>query len=125
MANKIEAKLIAQKIGLPIIPGSEDSLKSFSEAKLVASKIGYPVIIKSTNGGGGRGIKVVTKEKDLKNNYLMAKKEAEQSFGNDDVYIEKYLANPRHIEVQVIGDGSGNLIHIEKENVLFKEEIKK
>ena len=112
MANKIEAKLIAQKIGLPIIPGSEDSLKSFSEAKLVASKIGYPVIIKSTNGGGGRGIKVVTKEKDLKNNYLMAKKEAEQSFGNDDVYIEKYLANPRHIEVQVIGDGSGNLIHI-------------
>ncbi len=112
MANKIEAKLIAQKIGLPIIPGSEDSLKSFSEAKSVASKIGYPVIIKSTNGGGGRGIKVVTKEKDLKNNYLMAKKEAEQSFGDDDVYIEKYLSNPRHIEVQIIGDGEGNLIHV-------------
>ena len=70
-------------------------------------------------------LKLLQKKKDLKNNYLMAKKEAEQSFGNDDVYIEKYLANPRHIEVQVIGDGSGNLIHIGERECSIQEEIKK
>ncbi len=112
MANKIEAKSIAKSVGLPILPGSNENVSDFSQAKLIAERLGYPIIIKSTNGGGGRGIKVVLKEKDLKNNFLLAKKEAEQSFGNGDVYIEKFLLNPRHIEVQVLSDNFGNIIHL-------------
>ncbi len=112
MANKIKAKSLAKKIGLPVIPGSEKNLENYKDAKSIASNIGYPVIIKSTNGGGGRGIKIVGDEKDLKSNFLLAKKEAEQCFGNDEVYIEKFLKNPRHIEVQIAGDSSGKIIHI-------------
>ena len=112
MANKIKAKSLAQKIGLPTIPGSKKNLENYKEAKEIADQISYPVIIKSTNGGGGRGIKIVYEEKNLKSNFQMAKKEAEQCFGNDEVYIEKFLENPRHIEVQVIGDSFGNVIHI-------------
>ena len=112
MANKIEAKSIAKKVGLPILPGSSDNVLDYLEAKSIAEDIGYPVIIKSTNGGGGRGIKVVLKEKELKNSFLLAKKEAELSFGSDQVYIEKYLRNPRHIEIQVLCDNHGNAIHL-------------
>tara|TARA_A100001011_G_scaffold314990_1_gene333441 strand:+ start:5739 stop:7073 length:1335 start_codon:yes stop_codon:yes gene_type:complete len=112
MANKIEAKSIAKKVGLPILPGSSDNVLDYLEAKSIAEDIGYPVIIKSTNGGGGRGIKVVLKEKELKNNFLLAKREAELSFGSNQVYIEKYLCNPRHIEIQVLCDNHGNAIHL-------------
>ncbi len=112
MANKIKAKALAKKIGLPVIPGSEKNIENYKHAKLTANSIGYPIIIKSTNGGGGRGIKIVEEEKHLKTNFLLAKKEAEQCFGNDDVYIEKFLKNPRHIEVQIMGDASGKIIHI-------------
>ena len=112
MANKIEAKSIAKNIGLPTLPGSKQNIKDYIEAKEVSENIGYPVIIKSTNGGGGRGIKVVLKEKELKSNFLLAKKEAEQSFGNGDVYIEKFLSNPRHIEVQILSDSFGNIVHL-------------
>ncbi len=112
MANKIEAKSIAKKIGLPTLPGSKDNVSDYSEAKFIAEKIGYPVIIKSTNGGGGRGIKVVLNEKELKNNFLLARKEAEQSFGNGDLYIEKYLLKPRHIEIQIMSDKHGNILHL-------------
>ena len=111
MANKIKAKALAKKIGLPIIPGSDNNIENLNEAKKVSEKIGYPVIIKSTNGGGGRGIKIVKNENELKNLEL-AKKEAEQSFGNNEVYIEKYIQNPRHIEIQIIGDKFGNIIHL-------------
>ena len=112
MANKIKAKALAKKIGLPIIPGSENNIENLNEAKKVSEKIGYPVIIKSTNGGGGRGIKIVKNENELKKNLELAKKEAEQSFGNNEVYIEKYIQNPRHIEIQIIGDKFGNIIHL-------------
>ena len=112
MANKIEAKSIAKKVGLPILPGSSGNVLNYLEAKSIAESIGYPIIIKSTNGGGGRGIKVVLKEKELKNNFLLAKKEAELSFGSDQVYIEKYLSNPRHIEIQILCDNQGNAIHL-------------
>ena len=112
MANKIKAKELAKKIGLPIIPGSEKNIENLRDAKKVSEKIGYPVIIKSTNGGGGRGIKIVNSENQLKKNLELAKKEAEQSFGNNEVYIEKYIKNPRHIEIQIIGDRHGNIIHL-------------
>ncbi len=112
MSDKVKAKNFAKEIGLPIIPGSKKNIKSYSEAKTISKEIGYPVLIKASNGGGGRGIKKVFEEKDLKDNFLLAKKETIQSFGNDNVYIEKFIENPKHIEVQIIGDESGNLIHI-------------
>ena len=112
MANKIKAKALAKKIGLPIIPGSDKNIENLKDAKKISEKIGYPVIIKSTNGGGGRGIKIAKNGNELKKNLELARKEAEQSFGNDEVYIEKYIQNPRHIEVQIIGDKFGNILHL-------------
>ena len=112
MANKIKAKSLAEKIGLPIIPGSTKNIETLKDAKKISEKIGYPIIIKSTNGGGGRGIKIVKNENELKKNLELARKEAEQSFGNNEVYIEKYIQNPRHIEIQIIGDKFGNIIHL-------------
>ena len=112
MSNKIKAKDFAVKIGLPIVPGSKKNIKDLAEAKAIAGEIGYPILIKATNGGGGRGIKKVFKEKELKENLSLARKEAVQSFGNDEVYIEKLIENPRHIEVQIIGDSFGNVIHV-------------
>ena len=112
MSNKIKAKDFAVKIGLPIVPGSKKNIKDLTEAKAIAGEIGYPILIKATNGGGGRGIKKVFKEKELKENLSLARKEAVQSFGNDEVYIEKLIENPRHIEVQIIGDSFGNVIHV-------------
>ena len=112
MANKIKAKSLAEKIGLPIIPGSTKNIETLKDAKKISENFGYPIIIKSTNGGGGRGIKIVKNEKELKKNLELARKEAEQSFGNNEVYIEKYIQNPRHIEIQIIGDKFGNIIHL-------------
>ena len=112
MANKIKAKNFAKSLGLPIIPGSSKNVKSLTEAKNIAKDLGYPILIKASNGGGGRGIKKVFDEHTLKDNFLLAKQEAVQSFGNDNVYIEKFIENPRHIEVQIIGDKNGRMIHI-------------
>ncbi len=112
MSDKVKAKNFAKEIGLPIIPGSKKNIKNYSEAKNISKEIGYPILIKASNGGGGRGIKKVFGESDLKDNFLLAKKETTQSFGNDNVYIEKFIENPKHIEVQIIGDESGNLIHV-------------
>ena len=112
MANKINAKSLAKSAGLPVIPGSEKNIETLDEAKSIAEEIGYPVMIKSTNGGGGRGIKIVKNQNELKKNLKLAKTEAEQSFGNGDVYIEKYIDNPRHIEIQIIGDKFGNIVHL-------------
>lgn len=112
MANKIKAKNFAKSLGLPIIPGSSKNVKSLTEAKNIAKDLGYPILIKASNGGGGRGIKKVFEEHMLKDNFFLAKQEAVQSFGNDNVYIEKLIENPRHIEVQIIGDKNGRMIHI-------------
>jgi acetyl-CoA carboxylase biotin carboxylase subunit len=112
MANKINAKFLAKSVGLPVIPGSEKNIETLHEAKSIAEEIGYPIMIKSTNGGGGRGIKIVKNQNELKKNLKLAKTEAEQSFGNGDVYIEKYIDNPRHIEIQIIGDRFGNVVHL-------------
>ena len=112
MSNKVEAKNFANDIGLPVIPGSSKNIKNYNEAKTISKEIGYPILVKASNGGGGRGIKKVYDEKELKDNFLLARKEAIQSFGNDNLYIEKFIENPRHIEVQIIGDQNGNLIHI-------------
>lgn len=112
MGDKIEAKLTAKKLGIPVVPGSDGEVKDPAEAKRVATEIGYPVIIKAASGGGGRGMKVAENEKDVEEALLTARSEAGAAFGDDAVYIEKYLGKPRHIEIQVMGDGKGGGIHL-------------
>ena len=102
MGDKIEAKRIAKKYGLPVIEGSEGGVKSLAEAKSICKEIGYPVLIKAAGGGGGKGMKVVEEESKLSNLFLTAKIEAKKFFNNDELYIEKYFKNPRHIEVQIM-----------------------
>ena len=111
MGDKIEAKRIAKKFGLPVIEGSEGGVKSLDEAKSISKNIGYPVLIKAAGGGGGKGMKVVNEEKYLENLYLTAKSEAKKFFNNDELYIEKYFENPRHIEVQVMS-GKNKTVHL-------------
>ena len=112
MGDKIEAKRTARELGIPVVPGSAGGVSDVDEAKRVAHDIGYPVIIKATAGGGGRGMKVALSAADIDVALNTARTEAKAAFGNDEVYIEKYLAQPRHIEVQILGDGQGNAIHL-------------
>ena len=111
MGNKIEAKQIASKNGLPIIPGSEGEITTLDQAKKICSSIGFPVLIKASGGGGGKGMKIVAKESELENAMNEAKNEAKKYFNNDEVYIEKYFNNPRHIEVQILSD-KNKTIHL-------------
>ena len=112
MGDKIEAKLTAAKLGLPLVPGSDGPVASIEEARKVAAATGYPLIVKAASGGGGRGMKVVTSADSLESQISQARTEAKNAFGDDTVYIEKYLGDPRHIEFQVFGDGQGNAIHL-------------
>ena len=111
MGNKIEAKRIASKNGLPIIPGSEGRITTLDQAKKICSSIGFPVLVKASGGGGGKGMKIVAKESELENAMNEAKNEAKKYFNNDEVYIEKYFNNPRHIEVQILSD-KNKTIHL-------------
>jgi acetyl-CoA carboxylase biotin carboxylase subunit len=112
MGDKIEAKRTAKELGIPVVPGSEGGISEISEARRVAKDIGYPVLIKATAGGGGRGMKVARSEAELENAIQTAQTEAKAAFGNGDVYLEKYLEKPRHIEIQVLGDGQGRAVHL-------------
>ena len=112
MGDKIAAKQAARDAGIPCVPGSDGEVLSFDEAKHWANKIGYPVLIKAAAGGGGRGMKVALSEAELHDAFDMARNEAEASFGNGAVYMERYLDRPRHIEVQVLADNEGNVIHL-------------
>jgi len=112
MGDKIQAKITAAELGLPLVPGSDGPLTSIVEAKKVAREIGYPVLIKAASGGGGRGMKVVPEESQLETLIEQAGSEAAAAFGDATVYMEKYLGDPRHIEFQVFGDGNGNAIHL-------------
>ncbi len=112
MGDKIEAKRTARRLGIPCVPGSEGGISDDAEAKRVAAEIGYPVLVKAAAGGGGRGMKVARTEEDIVDAIQSAKIEAKAAFGDDAVYLEKYLEKPRHIEIQVLGDGRGNAIHL-------------
>jgi acetyl-CoA carboxylase, biotin carboxylase subunit len=112
MGDKIEAKRTARKLGIPCVPGSDGGITDDDEAKKVASSIGYPVLVKAAAGGGGRGMKVAWAETDLVDALQTARTEAKAAFGDDAVYLEKYLEKPRHIEIQVMGDGRGNAVHL-------------
>jgi len=111
MGDKSFAKDTMRKHGVPVIPGSDGVLKNLSEGKELAQGIGYPVIIKASAGGGGKGMRIVNDESEFDNAYQTARTEAESAFGNSDVYLEKYIENPRHIEIQVMGDSFGNAYH--------------
>jgi len=112
MGDKIEAKRTAKRLGIPVVPGSDGAVTEEKEARRIAAEIGYPVIIKASAGGGGRGMKVARSEADLEVALSTARTEAGAAFGDDAVYIEKYLEKPRHIEVQVMGDGRGQAVHL-------------
>ena len=111
MGDKIQAKKIAKEHGLPVIEGSDGGISDIEEAKKICSKIGFPVLIKASGGGGGKGIKIVRKENEFENSFKNAKLEAKKYFANDEVYIEKFFQNPRHIEVQVLS-GKNRTVHL-------------
>lgn len=112
MGDKIEAKKTAKRLGIPVVPGSDGAINTLAEAKAIASDIGYPVLVKAAAGGGGRGMKVAQTAADLEEAISTARAEARAAFGDDTLYIEKYLAKPRHIEIQVMGDGKGQAVHL-------------
>ena len=112
MGDKITAKETMRALGVPCVPGSEGGVPDLDTARVVAEEIGYPVIIKATAGGGGRGMKLARTAADLDTAFRTARSESKAAFGNDEVYIEKYLGKPRHIEIQVFGDGKGNAVHL-------------
>ena len=112
MGDKIEAKRTAKRLGIPVVPGSEGGITSDDEALAIGREIGFPVLVKATAGGGGRGMKVARSEDELSVALSTARAEAKAAFGNDAVYLEKYLEKPRHIEIQVLGDGKGKAIHL-------------
>jgi len=112
MGDKITAKKTVQALGIPVVPGSGGAIADAAEARKMADEIGYPVLIKASAGGGGRGMKVIRKPEELEPALNAARSEAAAAFGDDSVYIEKYLEKPRHIEIQILGDGKGRAIHL-------------
>lgn len=112
MSDKSKAKQVMMRAGIPVVPGSDGAIKDIEAAKKLAKEIGYPVIVKAAAGGGGRGMRVVEREEDLEKNFWSAESEAMSAFGDGTMYMEKYITNPRHIEVQVLGDEYGNVVHI-------------
>ena len=112
MGDKITAKDTMKDLGVPCVPGSDGGVPTLEEAQRIGAEIGYPVIVKATAGGGGRGVKVAQTAADMETAFSTARSEAKAAFGNDEVYIEKYLTTPRHIEIQVFGDGKGRAVHL-------------
>ena len=112
MGDKITAKDTMKELGVPCVPGSDGGVPTLEDAKRIGDEIGYPVIIKATAGGGGRGMKVAKSADEMEQAFMTARAEGKAAFGNDEVYIEKYLTTPRHIEIQVFGDGKGKAVHL-------------
>ena len=112
LGNKSNAKKLMKQEGVPVIPGSDGSVKDLKEAILICEKIGYPVLLKASSGGGGKGIRIVNNFEELKTNWPLVKQEAKNAFNDDEIYIEKYIKNPRHIEIQILADEHGNVVHL-------------
>lgn len=112
LGNKSNAKELMKEAGVPVIPGSDGSIKGLKDAILIAEQIGYPVILKAAAGGGGKGIRVVNSNNELEANYNIVKQEAKISFNDDEIYIEKFVKNPRHVEIQILADEHGNIVHL-------------
>ena len=124
MGDKIQAKKIAKENGLPVIEGSEGGVKNIKEAKQLCNKIGFPVLIKASGGGGGKGMKIVNDENEFETSFLTAKSEAQKYFGNDEVYIEKFFQNPRHIEVQILS-GKNRTVHLHERDCSIQRRHQK
>ena len=112
MGNKSNAKELMKSAGVPVVPGSDGSIKDIAEAEKIAEKIGYPIMLKASAGGGGKGIRIVNSREELAQNYNLVKQEAKVSFNDDEIYIEKFIKNPRHVEIQILADEYGNVIHL-------------
>ncbi len=112
LGNKSNSKELMKKEGVPVIPGSEGSIKNLKEAILICEKIGYPILLKASAGGGGKGIRVVNSFEELETSYNIVKQEAKNAFNDDEIYIEKYIKNPRHVEIQILADEHGNMVHL-------------
>ena len=112
MGNKTNAKKLMKEAGVPVISGSDGCVKNLEEAKNISKQVGYPIMIKAANGGGGKGIRLVNEEKELENAYNIVKVEAQKAFNDEEIYIEKFIENPRHIEIQILADEHGNVIHL-------------
>lgn len=125
MGDKITAKTTMKKAGVPVIPGSDGLIIDIAEGKVVAKEVGYPVILKATAGGGGKGMRVVWKEEEFETNWNNARQEAAASFGNDGIYIEKFIEEPRHIEIQVAGDQFGNVCHMSERDCSIQRRHQK
>jgi acetyl-CoA carboxylase, biotin carboxylase subunit len=125
MGDKATAKDTMRKAGVPVVPGSDGLLQSLDEAKKVAAEIGYPVIIKATAGGGGRGMRVIWKEEELEANIESAKRESGAAFGNDGMYMEKFIEEPRHIEIQIVGDQYGKACHLSERDCSIQRRHQK
>ncbi len=125
MGDKVSAKEAARELGLPVVPGSPGAVADEDEARGVADKIGYPVLIKAAAGGGGRGMKIAHTPEQLLGQLKTARSEAKAAFGNDEVYLEKFLAHPRHIEIQVLADGKGNVVHLGERDCSLQRRFQK
>ena len=125
LGNKANAKLLMQKSGIPVVPGSNGSIKELQEAIDIADRIGYPVMLKASSGGGGRGIRIVNNLYELQKNYEIVKQEAKNSFNDDSIYIEKFIKNPRHIEFQILADEYGNIVHLGERDCTIQRKHQK
>ncbi len=125
MGDKVTAKETMIKAGVPVVPGSDGLVKSVADGIKVCKEIGYPVMIKATAGGGGKGMRIVWEEDDFENQWNMARNEAKASFGNDGIYIEKFIEEPRHIEIQIIGDQHGNVVHLSERDCSIQRRHQK
>ena len=112
LGNKSNSKKLAKEAGIPVIPGSDGSIVSKKEAKKLAKEIGYPILLKAANGGGGKGIRIVKTEEEFDSNYNLVKMEAQKAFKDQEIYLEKYIEGPRHIEIQILADEHGNIVHL-------------
>jgi acetyl-CoA carboxylase biotin carboxylase subunit len=125
MGDKSYAKKTMQKANIPTIPGSKGTVKDIATAVKEAKKIGYPIMVKASAGGGGKGMRIVESEKDLKSMFNLAKREAKSFFGNDDLYFEKFIASPRHLEVQILADKSGKVVHLGERDCSIQRRYQK
>ncbi|MBI5183496.1 MAG: acetyl-CoA carboxylase biotin carboxylase subunit [Nitrospinae bacterium] len=125
LGDKAKARDILRRVGIPVLPGSIEKVRRHEEAREIANEIGYPLMIKSSAGGGGRGIKIVRKEEDLKDSFIMAQSEAGTSFGNSQLYIEKYMERPKHIEIQILCDDWGNMVQLGERDCSIQRRYQK
>ena len=123
--DKVNARIQAERADIPMIPGTNGAVKDFAEVKAFAERVGLPVMIKAINGGGGRGMRRVDRMEDLKEAYDEARSEAKRAFGDEDVYVEKCILNPKHIEVQIMGDEHGNVIHLNERDCSIQRRHQK